>query len=251
MNVKEISMETACKKFKNHLEFDSDNVIHVAFSRINTTQNELFTVCTDYDWHLEYWSENIYKSVGKRCNQGINAWDGGIDQHHQQVLKRIKATQKVDITTHNNDYIDILSVASNQKLSERSTAILSSIKPQIAYLAENIWNTEKPSALHIPPTPTPTPICNEALITINTSQYSFGGLTFSEKEMETIQWLLQFKSLKEIAWIHRCSDTAERKRIESIKTKLNCAGQPASCLFKALKKIGITQACLSNYIMYQ
>jgi len=254
MNVEEKSMESACRKFKKHLEFNSNNVIHVAFSRINTTQNKLLTVCTDYGWHLEYWSEEMYKSVGKRCNQGINVWDGGIDQHHKQLLQRIKAAQKIDITTTNNEYIDILSLASNQKMTDRSTVSLSSLKPQIAYLAENIWDTEKPSSLQIStptPTPTPTPIGDETLLTINTSQCSFGGLIFSEKEMQTIQWLLQLKSLKEIAWIHRCSDTAERKRIESIKTKLNCSGQPASSLFNALKTVGITQACLSNYTMYQ
>lgn len=193
----------------------------------------------------------MYKSVGKRCREGINIWNS-IDEHHKELLKNISAIQKVDITTKNHGYIDILSLASNQPIRECSIVNLSSLKPRIGYLAEMIWSTEKPSTLDIPtPTPTPTPVSDDSLLTINTSQYSFGGLTFSEKEMQTIQCLLQLKSLKEIAWIHRCSDTAERKRIESIKSKLNCSGQPTSCLFKALKKVGVTQACLSNYITYQ
>jgi hypothetical protein len=56
MNVEERNMEEACKKFKSHLGFNNRNVIHVAFSRIDTVQNKLLTICTDYSWHLEYWS---------------------------------------------------------------------------------------------------------------------------------------------------------------------------------------------------
>ena len=240
MNVEERNMEEACKKFKSHLGFNNRNVIHVAFSRIDTAQNKLLTICTDYNWHLEYWSEDMYKSVGKRCEEGVNVWNK-IDEDHKQILKNINAEQKVDITTSNEEYIDILSLASNQPLSVRSILNLSSLKPQIGYLAQNIWHTEKPNYLNIP-APTLAPSTDEVLLNIDISQYSFGGLTFSEKEMQTIQWLLQLKSIKEIAWIHRCSETAERKRIESIKRKLNCSGKSSSYLFNALKKSGIAQA---------
>ena len=249
MNVEERNMEEACKKFKSHLGFNNRNVIHVAFSRIDTAQNKLLTICTDYSWHLEYWSEDMYKSVGKRCEEGVNVWNK-IDEDHKQILKNINAEQKVDITTSNEEYIDILSLASNQPLSVRSILNLSSLKPQIGYLAQNIWHTEKPNYLNIP-APTLAPSTDEVLLNIDISQYSFGGLTFSEKEMQTIQWLLQLKSIKEIAWIHRCSETAERKRIESIKRKLNCSGKSSSYIFNALKKSGIAQACLSNYTMSQ
>ncbi len=249
MNVEERNMEEACKKFKSHLGFNNRNVIHVAFSRIDTVQNKLLTICTDYSWHLEYWSEDMYKSVGKRCGEGVNVWDK-IDEDHKQILKKIHAEQKVDVTTKNEEYIDILSLASNQPLSARSILNLSSLKPKIGFLAQNIWHMEKPSCLNIP-TPKLAPVSDEALINIDISQYSFGGLTFSEKEMQTIQWLLQLKSIKEIAWTHRCSETAERKRIESIKRKLNCSGKSSSYLFNALKRSGIAQACLSNYTMSQ
>ena len=87
MSTEERNMEEACKKFKSHLGFNNRNVIHVAFSRIDTVQNKLLTICTDYSWHLEYWSKDMYKSVGKRCEEGVNVWNK-INEAHKQIFKK-------------------------------------------------------------------------------------------------------------------------------------------------------------------
>lgn len=253
MDVKDIRMEKACKKFISCLDFDERNVIHVSFSRINREQNRISTICTDYDWHLMYWNEDVYKSVSKRFTEGINVWDG-LDHRHKEQLKKTRATQKVDITTGTGTSIDILSVATKKLINERVVISLLSLKPKVTYLSEKIWREERPKKLILPISTSPATSSgkeNETSIRLDISNHSFGNITFSEKEMQTIQLLLQLKSLKEIAWFHQCSNTAERKRIELIKQKLGCSGKSASCLFEALKKYGITQACLSNYIKYQ
>ena len=83
---------------------------------------------------------------------------------------------------------------------------------------------------------------------IHYKKFKFGDISLSELELETIRYLLELKSIKEIAWLHCCSETAEKNRIIRIKEKIGCANMPLSRVFTTLKKYGIIAACLGTYI---
>ncbi|MGF1907493.1 helix-turn-helix transcriptional regulator [Aliivibrio salmonicida] len=241
MNVDNNKTKKSCDEFKNNVLILDKNVIHLSFSSLNLDQGTLKTLSSDYDFHLQYWESGLYKKINNRIKERINIWND-IDNEHGEFIKNKQIKQKIDICTKYNkgNIIQLLSLASTKKLNETDILNLIKLNPRISYSAKKIWNKHKTPSLTFPYFKIKEPK-DKPLIEINSliSGFSFGDVNFTAKEIDTISLMLELKSLKEIAWIHLCSETAERRRIEQIKNKLNCKGRSLSTLFKELKSQGI------------
>ncbi|MCL1123233.1 hypothetical protein [Shewanella surugensis] len=247
MNIHSIEMEKACAFFKKQLINQEDDIIHTFFGKLNIEKKTIYAISSDYHWLLEYWSSGLYKKIGQRISSGIKTWDH-MDAEHRCVLKKNNIKYKTDITKNYGNIVDILSVATARSLKDEDLLSLYSKKPIISSISSSIW-----CKFNIPTLPLKGIECPTRLkpidIEVKHECFQFGNIKFTCKEMETIHWLLELNSFKEIAWKHQCSQTAERKRIDTIKAKLNCQGFSSSALFIALKDNGITASCLKDYIM--
>lgn len=247
MNIHSIEIEEACAFFKKQVMDKKDDIIHTFFCKLNIEKKTIYAISSDYHWLLEYWSSGLYKKIGHRSQTGIKTWDH-MDLEHQSVLKNKNIKYKTDITSNYGNIVDILSVATNRSLKEEDHLSLYAKKPIISSISSSIWCKYNIPALPLDNLECPTK-SQPIDINVKHEHSQFGNIKFTSKEMETIHWILELNSLKEIAWKHQCSQTAERKRIDTIKAKLNCQGFSSSALFTALKDHGITASCLKHYIM--
>lgn len=247
MNIYSEEIKQACAFFKKQLMQQKEDITHTFFSKLNIEKKTIYPISTDYDWLVEYWSSGLYKKIGQRTNTGIKSWNQ-MDDEHQQVLKNKNIKHKTDITDNYGNIVDIFSVATKRSLKDKDLLSLYAKKPIISSISSSIW-----CKFNIKPLPLERFECPTTLkaldIDVKHECFQFGKIKFTNKEMESIHWLLELNSLKEIAWKHQCSQTAERKRIDTIKAKLNCQGFSSSALFIALKENGITAACLKDYVM--
>ena len=239
MDVHSKKIEAACKKFKEDLSFPT-TITHVSFSRLNKESKSLKALCTDYEWHLNYWSQELYKLINTRITTNNNNWIC-LGNAHQELMLDYGINYKIDMTVKSQNIIDILSVASIKPLNKKEIDNLLSVSSKIGMLSKNIFKNFQIDDL--PLTINNNPHNSEQInIKVNgVKKHLFGNVCYSEKELSTIQKLLELKSIKEIAWIHNCSLTAEKKRIDTIKKKSGCECGSLSALYKHLKLQGLVR----------
>ncbi|WP_299491659.1 hypothetical protein [uncultured Shewanella sp.] len=247
MNIHSKEMKQACTFFKNQITEQKEGIMHTFFGKLNLEKKIIYAISSDYDWLVQYWSSGLYKKIGHRINSGITSWNH-MDLEHQSILKKQQIKYKTDITDNYGNIVDIFSVATQRSLKDNDLLSLYAKKPIISSISSSIWCKFNIKPLPLDQIECPTKV--KALdIDVKHECFQFGNIKFTNKEMESIHWLLELNSLKEIAWKHQCSQTAERKRIDTIKAKLNCQGFSSSALFAALKENGITASCLQDYMI--
>jgi DNA-binding CsgD family transcriptional regulator len=246
MDVSSAQMERACAHFKKSLSGITDNVIHVSYSLINQEKKSIYTLSTDYDWHLCYWDEDLHQSVSKRMIPGISVW-AEKNQAHRELMERHHIPFKTDYTiSSGSESSEILSIASQRCLTSREFHSLSLLRPLLSHQAHLLW--QKNGVQSLPFQSIPLESEHALQLTAISPKFQFGHIILTEKEMSTIRALLSLKTIKEIAWLHQCSEAAEKKRVETIKQKLGCQNASRSALFQMLKKHGVIDACLDVYV---
>jgi hypothetical protein len=245
MNVDSIAMAKACAKFFRRMNGKYNDPIHISYSVVSVDNRSIYTISTDYNWHLSYWEHDLNQTVSKRLSPGISFWqDKGAE--HLALLSLHHISHKVDYTwiSPQSHQVEIISLAGHHPLSSRETHQLASIRPLLAYEAHQLWQKNNVDAL--PYEPDILPLIPPDDFAEEPSHFRFGDITLTKREMSTIRQLLAFHSVKVIAWQHRCSESAEIKRIETIKKKIGCSGNRA-VFFQLLRQYGITEACLDVY----
>lgn len=252
MNVANARMACHSQQLRKHCAsyFDWDNT-DIAFSRIDTQIQSVLTLPSDYDWHLSYWDNNLDKQLNERLIPGIHTWTRYSPQHIQLLEKSDKKNIKIDICTRYDHFFDILSIQTSFPLTTPNLTQLLKIKGYLCAYATKIWKKNTDGIM----LPLRKPLSSDDSKPDQKYQHpqsrvQFGNIRLTEKEMFTIRCILSHRQIKEIAGLQQCSVTAEKKRLLNIKEKLGCTGQSAANFFAQLKKHGITETCLDDFITF-
>ncbi|SIO96901.1 hypothetical protein [Vibrio spartinae] len=243
MDVSSIEMAKACTQFGRLVSKIYDDAIHISYSVVSLDTREIYTLSTDYDWHLSYWDQGLNKTVGKRISPGLSSWRDKDEEYHH-LLRKHRIPDKVDYTWLCPQRAEIVSLACRHQLTSQESHQLAVLRPYLAYHAHKLWLKHQVATLPYQSMPVSSDTPDTHMYDQN--HFRFGDIVLTAKEVSTIRLLLSFHSPKEIAWQHHCSESAERKRIETIKRKINCTGNRAT-FFQLLHKHGILDACLDVY----
>lgn len=250
LDVHNLESEKQCQSFAEKFTYKGRKE-QISFSIINIKKRTVLTLSTRYEWHLQYWESGLYRSLDERLHHGVHLWNTFSDDHSNISKKYLHSSNKIDICTQHADYFELFSFSSNKNLSSSTIMELGQLKPQVSKVANQLWLNAKDTTLpmfnHNFSNINPLPTFHIA----NSNKIQFGDVTLTPKEMATVHLLLELKSIKEIARYQHCSEANERKRVNVIKEKFNCANLPLSFLFNALRIQGVTLACLDAYIMSQ
>lgn len=251
LDVHNLDNEKRCQNFADIFTY-KDSKEHISFSIINIKKRTVLTLSTKYEWHLQYWDSGLYRRLDERLHHGVHLWNTFSDEHCNISTKYLHNANKIDICTKHADYFELFSFTSDKHLSPSAIMALGQLKPKVSKVANQLWLDKKDITLpmfdHVPHNSIPSLPTTKI---VHTNKIQFGDVILTAKEMATIHCLLELKSIKEIARYHHCSEANERKRINVIKDKFNCANLPLSFLFTALKIQGVTLACQDAYIMSQ
>lgn len=249
MNVSNTKTSHQCQQLKkdffNHFDWETTDI---SFSRINVQQRSIMTVSSDYDWHLCYWDNDLDLKLNERLIPGIRTWNQ-YSQAHTQLLKIKNKYIKIDICNQYENSFDLFSIRTVQPFVD--IPYLLRLKGYLCSWSVSIW--KKYSDTITLPFRSDVNLClkqeiNKPDLKINHIQ--FGHIRLTKKEMITVSCLLQHRQLKETAAIQQCSQTAEKKRLMNIRKKLGCTHQSNFVFFNALKKYGITAACLEDFTTF-
>ncbi|SHG16653.1 hypothetical protein [Vibrio gazogenes] len=243
MDVSSIEMAKACTQFSRLISRIYDDAIHISYSVISLDTREIYTLSTDYDWHLSYWEQGLNGTVGQRMSPGLASWRDKDAEYHQ-LLDKYRIPDKVDYTWLCPQRAEIVSLACRHQLTSQESHQLAVLRPSLAYHAHKLWLKHQVATLPYQSVVVSSDTPDAHMYDQN--HFRFGDIVLTAKEMSTIRLLLSFNSPKEIAWKHHCSESAERKRIDTIKRKIHCTGN-RSTFFQLLHKHGILDACLDVY----
>lgn len=220
-------LEKKFNLFSKVTNYLNSNVINgLSFSSIDTHNYQVEALSTNLSWHLDYWASSDIKKLTNRLKVGIHLWEEFPNVYIKHFALKSKRLLKYDVVSQHSSIYEILSIDTSQPLSNEVLKNLVYQKPKISHISRQILSGKK----------------------VNKKGVTFGHLYFTEKEWILINLLLQLKCVKEIASIQCCSDALVRRRINSIKDKLNCSHQPLSSLFFNLKSQGII-SCHPPFIM--
>ena len=255
MEVSNIHLEQLSRKFKNDFHSIFISEFHeITHTVINLKNNYISTFPSDYKWHLQYWGEDLDLALAERVHSGLHDWRTYSNRHAHALKKNKSFFKKIDLCTPCKYGFELFSVSLDRDIGFLDYVNLFKIKSMVASYA----NTARKKFGERIALPLRSQIIkkyepafsyekNNNLFN-KCNKYLFDGITLTRMELETIYAILELKSVKEISYFHQCSHTAERRRIENIKSKFGCAGMPLSALFYTLKKAGVTAACLDAYI---
>ncbi|MER5130249.1 hypothetical protein [Serratia marcescens] len=257
MHIDSIRQENASKTFRaltgGFLDLDKSDI---SLSYVDLTQKHIIAVTTNYEWHLNYWENNLDTQITQRLLPGIINWSK-YDSMHQLTFKKFmpKRACKIDICTKHNTLYELLSVSTDRELDFHEVRMLFMAKPKISATARHVIRKQNINKLTLPLRCTLLPPHhNPSSIYAPKSEIKtcqFGNISITDLEMSTIRQLFSYRSIKEIARTHNCSEKVERKRVSNIKRKMNCEHFPLSFLFDRLNENGVIQSCLDSYIIYQ
>ena len=250
MDVHNLDNEKICKHFADEFA-DTNTNENISFSKIDTKNRSILTLSTQYGWHLQYWDSGLYRHLNERLHHGVHLWNTFSDDHTKIANNILHSANKIDICTKHDDYFELFSFTSNKYLSPSLIMELGQLKPRVSKVANQLWLGPKHISLPLFESSHNNTVQLPTHKIETSDKIRFGDVILTAKEMATIHCLLELKSIKEIARDHHCSESNERKRINVIKEKFNCANLPLSFLFNALRTQGVTLACLDAYIMSQ
>lgn len=138
MDVRCDKMESACVEFAQICKGKSSSIKHISFSRVNTQTHTLKTISTSYEWHLDYWAEKLNLHVASRILSGVTDWQNK-NKPHLQFLAEHHIPFKTDYTFASGNHVDILSIATDRKLTPVDIAELGRIKPMVNYHVNQLW----------------------------------------------------------------------------------------------------------------
>lgn len=197
----------------------------ISYAFINISEKNIKAVSTNYLWHLRYWENDFDMRLNQRLSTGIREWST-YDNSYRNLLKNYNPGKmyKLDITTETEDGYEIISINSSSDSTNNNVLVNCG---NTNFFREKAKNTflKLGDEISLPLRFNHKCSKKEPPITFN----------LTEMEIDTIVNLTKLKSVKEIALLHQCSESSERKRIEKIRRKLDCTGFPLSKIYEKFK----------------
>lgn len=225
--------------------------IDVAYGRLNLEKSFWLEIPMRLDWFQHSLSIGLERHLLERTEQGVHHWQD-MSSIHKDFIDFIKQDfgddlNRVTIATVDNHQREYITVTYRGNLSLQNYAMFYQILSALSFEVNKLikeYNERLyspfPETLEVLPEVFTLPQINEIE---DQRKYFFKGVTLTALDLKYIEFLLSFKSYKEIAYERDCSDTAVRKKMTTIKAKFGDPSMSNSRLFSQLKRHGVTVVC--------
>ena len=225
--------------------------IDVSYGRLDLEKNFWLEIPMRLDWLRHSLSMGLDNHLLERTEQGTHHWQD-LSAPHQDFIDFIEQDfgdelKRLTIATIDNHQRNYITVTYRGVLSLQNYAMFYQILSALSFEVNKLIKEYKeklylpfPERLEIVPETLVLPQINEI---DDHRKYFFKGVTLTALDLKYIEFLLSFKSYKEIAFERGCSDTAVRKKMTTIKAKFGDPSMSNSRLFSQLKRHGGTVVC--------
>ena len=199
--------------------------IDISYAHINISKKHIKAVSSNYLWHLRYWENDFDKKLDQRLSPGIKKWCS-YDNSYLNILEdhNTNKISKIDLTIETDEGYEVISINSTD---------YSIINNFLVNYDSTIFFRESANKVF--------QRCGEEIalpIRFSCERTTEGvpsWINLTKIERDTIVNLTRLKTVKEIALLHKCSESCERKRIDKIREKLGCTGFPLSKVFEKVE----------------
>ena len=212
------------------------------------------TIPAIYSWYCEYLEKNFDRLISSRLKKGLNYWSPSdlVYQNYQKFVQQfnVQTPHKCDLVMPTEKGFEMLVVGVDHPLSKLEQTQLEKFLKYLSYEAHGIiknksnilldLNMESAQNCELPEQPS-------GKLYSNYQRSKFGNIILTAKELQYIEHLMFNFTRKEIAHEHDCTETAVRRIVANIKSKLGAEFMSTSDMFKRLNKLGVLNICSQSF----
>tara|TARA_B100001094_G_scaffold283984_1_gene297124 strand:+ start:16769 stop:17617 length:849 start_codon:yes stop_codon:yes gene_type:complete len=235
------------------LDFDA-----VSYGKINLRSRTWFEISTKMDWLHQYYADGIDVHAAQRFKENLVFWHD-LDRHHHNFLKMTAPqSRRFDLSIRYDHEIEYITLTYPHQFEIKQPTYFYKILHALSFEVNKKMRRER-SRITLPYRIKNAAILQETMrdsgnkpdqkVDIQAQKkYAFNNVFLTALELKYVACLLSMMSFKEIAYHFSCSDTAVRKKVNTIKSKLGNENMSNSSLFKALKSQGVLIACIPDIV---